>query len=221
MNSIVKRLPLLLALSLLLIGCGKEETPSTPTPVISGVSGTARLKINYSSDLPSMIDRYMEAVVIPQGATADQSLGKTTVDDIGHTKGLPNQQNIKVAAQNLDPELPYQVLVNIYEGPEKTVHLYTGTCEPANCLVITQNNPTDVGITIVPVAQEDVLYQYSVPESIRAQCLVGPTQENCGQQKDRVYYDATANTCKRFTYSGCGETEPFSSMPLCQQGCIK
>lgn len=217
-----QRVCLLLVVVIFISGCGKDQTTSeTVTPMPSGMSGTVRIRLNYAANLPSMIDRFAEAVIVPQGAGTDQAQGTATISDVGHTKGLPNQQTLKVTAQNLDPEMSYQTRVNIYDSSEKKVQLYKGVCSQGDCLVITQNNPTEVEMTMEPVANSEILYQYSVPDSIRQQCAIGPTSESCGQEKDRVYYDPNLNTCKRFTWTGCGEIQPFTSMPLCQQGCIK
>jgi hypothetical protein len=212
-------------LSLILVGCGRNNSSSstpTPTPMPSGVSGTVNIRVTYDSQIPSLIERYFEAVLVPQANLQAQPLGKVGKADAGHTKGLPNVQDYKLSAQNLDANLTYQVMIGVYDSAEKKVQLFKGSCSnQADCLVMTKNNPSELQVKMVPVADVNTIYANSVPANLRAQCGVQPADQLCGKAKDRVYYDAAINTCKRFSFGGCGQIEPFNNMSLCQQACIR
>jgi len=221
-----KQVLIILAIfSIGLAGCGKRGNSApapSPTPVPTGVSGTVKMRVTYDSQIPSLIERYFEAVLIPQTNPQAEPLGKVSKADAGHTKGLPNVQDYRLSAQSLDANVTYQVVTGVYDSAEKKVQLFKGSCtNQADCLVITKNNPSDLQVKMVPVADVNTIYANAVPANLRQQCGVVPSDQLCGKAKDRIYYDAAVNTCKRFSYGGCGQIEPFNNMALCQQSCIR
>lgn len=220
-----RRVCLWLLTGLVLAGCGggnKNNAAPTPTPLPSGVSGNVKIRVTYETTTPSLIERYFEAVIVPQNNLQATPLGKIGKTDAGHTKGLPNVQEYRVSAQNLDANVAYQVVMGVYDSADKKVQLYKGHCtNQADCLVITKNNPKELEVSMIAVNDADTIYANSVPANLRQQCSIQPSDQLCGRAKDRVYYDPALNTCKRFSYGGCGQIEPFNNMSLCQQACIR
>lgn len=214
----------LMLVAVVLGGCkrGSEKAPApTPTPTPAGKTETLNLRVTYPIKQASMLNTYLEAKVY---ASTDPSLALGTVTDkeSNHTKGLTSQKNYRVSVNQVEPSKVYVLSVSVFNNESKSVLLYRGRCtNQAECNVLTQNNPSRAEVTFEPATDAETIYQNSVPEEYRKQCAIQPDETICGRAANRVYYDQAANTCKRFSWGGCGEVTPYNNMAVCQQACIR
>ena len=218
-----KRIIILVLVSLVMAGCKtKSDNQIKPTPTPAGKAETVKVGVEINPKIASMIEGYLEAQVFKVGDESGTPVGSAVNKKMNHTKGLPNRVELRLTAIIPDENQAYILKLAIYNNEKKEVILYRGKCSnPTNCLVLTLGNPNKIEMTLEAATNEDNLYANSVPENLRKQCGVKAETTNCKRPVNRIYYDATANTCKRFSWGGCGEVAPFSNITLCQQACIK